>query len=323
MLVPIILLAQTLYFKTPAGDVYTAVNDVPAGACVLTGVEELVFEVTNFNTCNEIVLQPGCYRAELRGGAGQNSAHCLDVLSIDNLHTESALFSVSEPTTVYALRGGDGNPGQINVDVKTGSAAGHGGGASGVDSILVVGKRVWRANGAPGVSCPSHLYRASNNINTSTGCGMGLAGAAPVTSYVSQVAGFQTGDGAVARACGGGGGGAPNGAGGQISRMYPLLNDGIAIGVGGDASADGGGDGGDVISCANASCSELVTVHGGSGGKNVYYSCGGQVAVSYGGGGGGAAVLTGTSSVRYADGGDGGSGSTGTSDVSLLRIYKM
>ncbi len=81
-------------------------------------------------------------------------------------------------------------------------------------------------------------------------------------------------------------------------------------------------DGGDIEN-QQGNSETLNYATGGVGGKNVYYSCGGQVTVSYGGGGGGAGVLTSTSSVRYVNGGDGGSGSTGASDDSYVRIYKI
>ncbi len=82
--------------------------------------------------------------------------------------------------------------------------------------------------------------------------------------------------------------------------------------------------GGDIVTCKSVSdgCAELVTANGGTGGVSVFYSCGGQTAVSYGGGGGGSYSVN-YPSVGALDGGDGGSGSTGTSDVSFLRIYKM
>ncbi len=321
MLIPIILMAQTLFLQHPNGTVYQAVNDIPDGACILTGAEELVFEVTNFNTCNEIVLQPGCYRAELRGGIGQRGEWCLDTTEFINIQTASALFSLTETTTIYALRGGDGNPGKIVTDSIY--AAAPGGGASGVDTILVAGEHVWRATGGPGSSCTTHKYSNLNHINMYFNVGMGLGGNSVTKSYINQGAGFQTGDGAISRACGGGGGGAPDGLGGDIQKMHPLLNPGIIIETGANGTSDGGGDGGDIVSCANAECSELITLHGGTGGKNAYYSCGGQTAVSYGGGGGGAGGFVTNSNKRYLDGGDGGSGSTGTSNTSFLRIYKM
>jgi hypothetical protein len=88
------------------------------------------------------------------------------------------------------------------------------------------------------------------------------------------------------------------------------------------ATDTGGGNGGDVyVTYKDWS----VVAHGGKGGKNVYYPCGGINAVSYGAGGSGAlckgGYLNDTEPVCY-DGTDGGSGSSNSSDTSFIKIYK-
>ena len=324
MLIPTLLLTQALYIAGPSGDIYVAANEVPEGACVMSGVEELVAEITNFNTCNQIVLSPGCYRAELRGGVGTANANCLDFVSPAESSVASALFSLSEDTTVYALRGGDGNPGGVN---KSSSRYGtFGGGASGVDTILVVGDRVWRAEGGVGNTCTissnnsvvNRLYSATavavgNGFGGRSGLGTNQNGYRAFRVYKTDTFGV-----------GGGGGGAPNDVGGskwQYNNTSSYSQ--VSIGAGENGSDNSGGNGGDVTSCKTTACSDVVSVSGGTGGANVSYSCGGTTAISYGGGGGGGAVLAEGSTLYYANGGNGGSGSTGDSNTSFLRIYKM
>ncbi len=320
-----LLLAQTVFVKTPDGNVYKAVNDVPVGQCILTGEEELVFEASNFNTCNEVVLQPGCYRAEMRGGIGTANENCLDHIGFDDNTTISAVFSISQPTTVYALRGGDGNPGKTII--SNGCISSFGGGASGVDSILVIGDRVWRANGGPGKTCTRPKQDCARNLvatSTTVLVGNGFGGGVNLPDHINGARSFlQHKPDAVIYSIGGGGGGAPSGVGGanwQYKYTYPT--DGIVINPGENGTSLSGGDGGNVTSCKTYACTELVTVNGGRGGATMPYICGGQYAYSYGGGGGGAAVIA-RSSTTTSVGGDGGSGSTGTSNVSFVRIYKM
>ena len=324
MFLPMVFLAQALYITGPSGDVYMAANEVPQGSCVMSGTEELVFEVTNFNTCNEIVLEPGCYRAELRGGVGVANAACVDYVAQSETSIVSALFSLSEPTTAYALRGGDGNPGGVNV--SSGRYGTFGGGASGVDSLLVVGNRTWRADGGEGNTC---TIPVNNNVinraysRTATAIGNGSGGRSDLSGNVNAYRGYTTNN-TETFGVGGGGGGAPSDLGGtgwQYKGTFP--DAAMYMNAGTDGSDVGGGDGGDVSSCATYKCTALNTASGGVGGANVSFSCGGQVAISYGGGGGGGGVYGTSNLAYYADGGDGGSGSTGTSETSFLRIYKM
>ena len=328
MIFSTLLLAQTLFVKMPTGDIYQAVNDISQGQCVLTGTEELVFEANNFNTCNKVLLQPGCYRAELQGGVGTTSEMCLDHTNFDNMQTVSALFSLSEPTTIYALRGGDGNPGTIVSSTPKNYYGTFGGGASGVDSILVVGERVWRANGGSGKTC---IMPTQGAILSTSGSGVsygnGFGGNSDLTGNKNGFRRFYISNLSVntsISSIGGGGGGGPNNAGGSNwSAQSNFPDDKIIINAGDNGTTKSGGNGGSINSCINMDCSETLFVSGGAGGANVSYECGGQMAYSYGGGGGGGAIYVNTSSSYYAKGGDGGSGSTGKSNTSFLRIYKM
>jgi hypothetical protein len=177
MLLPLALLSA-LYFKTSDGNIYHTIDKIPPGMCILNNNgTELVYEATNFNTCNEIELQPGCYRAELRGGIGLQNEYCLSIAEQDFTPTISAIFSINEPTTVYVFRGGDGKPGGVNV-VRNAYTGAFGGGASGVDSILVVGDRVWHASGGAGKTCAFSTKSALNHaaVTYATPIGQGIGG---------------------------------------------------------------------------------------------------------------------------------------------------
>ena len=79
MLLPLALLSA-LYFKTSDGNIYHTIDEIPPGMCLLNNNgEELVFNAENCNTCYEIELQPGCYRAELRGGIGLQNEYCISI----------------------------------------------------------------------------------------------------------------------------------------------------------------------------------------------------------------------------------------------------
>ena len=320
MLLPLALLSA-LYFKTSDGNIYHTIDKIPDGMCVLNNNgEELVYEATNFNTCNEIVLQPGCYRAELRGGIGLQNEYCLDIVEHDLTRTESAIFNISEPTTVYVFRGGDGNAGGVNV-VNNGTGA-FGGGASGMDSILVVGDRVWRASGGVGKTCSTSIKVEINRAgaHTTIAVGNGVGGNSELVQLVSQKRVYLSA-GIYRYGFGGGGGASPNGAGGTDWQYhYDFINTDEYVNAGTNGTDERGGSGGDIYVCKDFSCTTMVAATGGIGGATVTYECGGQVAKSYGGGGGGGAyhIYNGV-----ADGGDGGSGSTDHSDTSFVRIYKI
>ena len=324
MLLPLALLSA-LYFKTSDGNIYHTIDKIPDGMCILNNTgTELVYEATNFNTCNEIVLEPGCYRAELRGGISLQNEHCLSIAEQDFTPIISAIFSISEPTTVYVFRGGDGNPGGVNVMNNKYTGA-FGGGASGVDSILVVGDRVWRASGGVGKTCvatKNHMNGATAASTVSVGNGIG--GVSNLNQptlqkrvyYVYRTRSFIYG-------IGGGGGASPNGAGGTDWQYHhDFINTDEYVNAGTNGTGERAGNGGDIYVCNNPSCTSMVAATGGIGGATVTYECGGQTAKTYGGGGGGGAFNQQISS-QTVNGGDGGSGSSGSSDTSFVRIYKI
>lgn len=323
MLLPLALLSA-LYFKTSDGNIYHTIDKIPDGMCILNNNgEELVYEATNFNTCNEIVLQPGCYRAELRGGIGLQNEYCLDIAEYDLTRTESAIFSINEPTTVYVFRGGDGNPGGVNV--VNNRAGAFGGGASGVDSILVVGDRVWRASGGAGKTCaksnmPIHINLASAASTVSVGNGIG--GGSILNQPTLQKRVYHLFQQAI-YGTGGGGGASSNGAGGTDWQYHHnFINTDEYVNAGANGTGERAGNGGDIYVCNNTSCTSMMAATGGIGGATVTYECGGKTAKTYGGGGGGGAYA-GYYYTKGLNGGDGGSGSSGSSDTSFVRIYKI
>jgi hypothetical protein len=327
MLLPLALLSA-LYFKTSDGNIYHTIDEIPPGMCILNNNgTELVYEVpdTEINDCNEIELQPGCYRAELRGGIGLQNEYCTSIAEQDFTPTISAIFSINEPTTVYVFRGGDGNPGGVVVN-NTDTGA-FGGGASGVDSILVVGDRVWRASGGVGKTCtesdtlyPVNAASASSSLQNSNGIG----GGSTLNNLSHQQRAYLRYDRSTQKALygsGGGGGASPNGTGGTNWRFHSaFINADEYVNAGTNGSDERGGDGGDIYVCNNLSCTSMVAATGGIGGETIEYKCGGQTAKTYGGGGGGGAHA---SHVETANGGNGGSGSTDHSDTSFVRIYKI
>lgn len=326
MLLPLALLSA-LYFKTSDGNIYHTIDKIPDGMCLLNNNgEELVYEVpdTEINDCNEIELQPGCYRAELRGGIGLQNEYCISIAEQDFTPTISAIFSINKPTTVYVLRGGDGNPGGVNTTRHlTGS---FGGGASGVDSILVVGDRVWRSSGGAGKTCAASKDHMNGTTGTTTvPVGNGIGGGStskPINQfrlyllYKEKIFGI-----------GGGGGASPNGAGGTDWQYHStFIKTDEYVNAGTNGTDERGGDGGNIYVCNNPSCTSMVSATGGVGGKTIEYKCGGQAAKSYGGGGGGGTFNQSINPSAYTqtvNGGDGGSGSTDHSDTSFVRIYRI
>ena len=324
MLLPLALLSA-LYFKTSDGNIYHTIDKIPDGMCILNNTgTELVYEATNFNTCNEITLQPGCYRAELRGGIGLQNEYCLSIAEQDFTPIISAIFSINEPTTVYVFRGGDGNAGGVNVinNAYTGS---FGGGASGVDSILVVDDRVWRASGGAGKTCTQgNKTRQINQPSAATTLvdGNGIGGGSILNQPTLQRRVYYVYRQRAIYGIGGGGGTSPNGAGGTDWQYHSaFLNGDEYVNAGTNGTDERGGNGGDIYVCNNPSCTSMVAATGGIGGATVTYECGGQTAKTYGGGGGGGAHNSSYSTA--ANGGDGGSGSSGSSDTSFVRIYKI
>ena len=323
-------LLATLHIMTHNGAVYDVVENIPSGSCIMGGTETLVYEATSFNTCQEISLKPGCYRVEMMGGLGGKNAECKDWAEQMMTDPLSGMFTLDSETTVYAFRGGDGMPGTVN---KSGSYYGSfGGGASGADSILVVGDRVFRARGANGQSCyrNSGTYQVCQNIiNTSTGTSLGTGGGYVETHTPrnQRVCVLNGGYGSAVKYywnLGGGGGGAPSGTGGTTWQYNRDCPSDTVVGAGADATTAGGGDGGDVTNAYyKPDDTTPKSATGGHGGANVTWTCGGQTIVSYGGGGGGACISGYYGSGVAIPGGDGGSGSTNTSTNSFIRIYKM
>ena len=321
-------LLATLHIMTHNGAIYDVVEDIPAGSCIIGGTETLVYEASTFNTCQEIRLKPGCYRVEMMGGLGGKNEECKDWAEQMITSPLSGMFTLDTETTVYAFRGGDGMPGTVN---KSGSYYGtFGGGASGADSIVVVGDRVFRARGANGQSCRGMFGwgLCINSESSSLYQGMGRGAGFVESGGISNNQRFCVNTELIGytafriRQVGGGGGGAPSGTGGTRWQYNTNCPADTVIDAGADATTAGGGNGGDITNAYyNPDDTTPKSATGGRGGANVTWQCGGQTIVSYGGGGGGACVNG--VAVQTADGGDGGSGSTGTSNTSYLRIYKM
>ena len=321
-------LLATLHIMTHNGAVYDVVENIPSGSCIMGGTETLVFEADTFNTCQEISLKPGCYRVEMMGGLGGKNAECKDWAEQMITDPLSGMFTLDSETTVYAFRGGDGMPGTVN---KSGSYYGtFGGGASGADSVLVVGDRVFRARGGVGQLCVANYTNGLVGLNNpswansrayASGSPGGWTGG--VILHMGKVCiSMPTWGSSIVYTCGGGGGGAPSAPGATTgfgsSCMGGVANNGA------DGTSSGGGNGGDVTDALyrnDGGDTNPKSAAGGRGGANVTWTCGGQTIVSYGGGGGGACV-NGVAG-QTADGGDGGSGSTNTSTNSFIRIYKM
>jgi hypothetical protein len=259
---------------------------------------------------------------ELRGGAGGKQSRCRSGLGKINpvANTVSQIFKLPTQTTVYAFRGGDGN----DSDAVTFHQI-PGGGASGVDSMLVVGDRAIVGIGAPSSQCFSHgvtAYPGGGQVHKyycqSTPSGTYSVEHIKIGHPISYSA----------YGCGGGGGGAPNGLGGDAATS----NTKFKLYAGTNATSDGGGNGGDAENLRGDSQTKNRGI-GGIGGKNVTYTCAGHTAVSYGGGGGGATCALRDASTcetlgswcysDCADGGNGASGSTGKSDTSYVKIYKI
>ena len=278
-----------------------------------TGTETLVYEQSAINTCETVTLDAGLYRAELRGGSGGLPARCSSGMgTIPQLGTiNTTIIKLDASTTISVFRGGDGNDsGPINDHQFPG------GGASGVDSLVVLPTRTIRATGGMPVQCSHQAVDAFPRGGWSSP-GYCIGGAANSNGGSGAIPSGTRGR------CGGGGGGAPNGTGGVAVENTT---------AGANATSAGGGDGGNATN-PNGDSQTSNIGYGGRGGANVTWTCGGQTITSYGGGGGGG-ICTGIladacdkgGSWCYADcanGGDGGSGSTGTSTDSYVKIYRI
>ena len=312
--------SPTLHVQNTDGKIYHAIV-IPDGGEFLDASEKLVYSENSINTCQPVTLDAGMYRVELRGGAGGKQSRCNVGLGTINpiANTVSQVFKLPTQTTVYAFRGGDGNDSDAVTDHQI-----PGGGASGVDSMLVVGDHAIIGIGAPSSQCFNLTYRSYPN----GGAGIGFdCQSTPSGTYSVENIKIGYSISYTYYGCGGGGGGAPNGLRGAAASGTKLKAT-----AGTNATSDGGGNGGDIENLTGDSQTKNIA-YGGAGGKNVYWQCAGHTATSYGGGGGGALCAFANSSScasggqwcysDCADGGDGASGSTGTSDTSYVKIYKI
>ncbi len=277
-----------------------------------TGTETLVYEQSAINTCETVTLDAGLYRAELRGGSGGLPSKCDDTVDRTPMlgYINTSIFKLDASTTISVFRGGDGND-----SGPVASSQLSGGGASGVDSLVVLPTRVIRATGGVGVRCTGHVTSNPNGGGQSykTVCMGGASGTNGFAGWGSSKT----------VTCAGGGGGAPSGTGGAAAKDTT---------AGADATSTGGGNGGDATN-PNGDSKTSNIGYGGRGGVNVAFQCGGQTIVSYGGGGAGglcywvfAPACTKLNLWCVADcfdGGAGGSGSTGTSTDSYVKIYRI
>lgn len=123
----------SLKIRTSDGSMFY-VPMIAEDMCIATGNTELYYEETDINTCKEITLPAGCWRVELSGGFGQGLCGSDDDIYQTGA-TETYTLRLNMETQIYVFRGGDGNAPAAYV-----SGAGIGGGASGVDSFVVVKK---------------------------------------------------------------------------------------------------------------------------------------------------------------------------------------
>lgn len=316
------LTSPSMHIKNANGEVYH-VALVPIDGGIYDGSESLVYEENSINTCQSVKLTAGIYRVELRGGSGGRPAHCQSGIGIQRFDGEivSSIFKLNQETTIDVFRGGDGNDSKRSTNNQV-----SGGGASGVDSLVIVNGRVIRAIGGVGTKCITGTVSGLNGggyalFDTCYGGGGGVYSDRTINNGATvkyQARGF----------CGAGGGGSNDdggGTGGKASSSYSFLD------AGQNATSVSGGDGGAVENTAGTSLNNNVG-YGGKGGANVTFSCGGQTATSYGGGGGGGMCFFYQSSCESTglwcdtdcvNGGDGGTGSTGTSSTSFVKIYKI
>ncbi len=317
--------SPALHIKQSNGEIYYVML-VPVDGQIMDAVENIIIDVAPINTCISYELPAGIYRVELQGGAGGMPSRCNAGTGKQHFpgNYVSSFFKTNSPTTIYALRGGDGN----NAPTISSHQV-SGGGASGVDSILVIGDRVIRATGAPGSRCMNGSITAhpGGGQGISALCGGG-GGGFYTDKYINN-----GGNGTVKSnyVCGGGGAGStPSNTGlpGNGAEATTKLSNT----AGTLATSTHGGNGGSVTNLQNNS-NTLNFAHGGNGGATISYSCGGTTATTYGGGGGGATCTTKITSTcnnsgswcnnECEVGGDGGSGSTGTSSTSFVRIHKI
>lgn len=267
------------------------------------GNQTLVYQAENFNSCDTVSLEPGCYYAEIRGGRGGDGGNNADSGGDAQIQTYS--FVISQQTDVVVFRGGDGNAGGVNQD--DGIFSGGGGGASGVPSMIAVDDDIIVSYGGAGGRGGGGIGHNDNQ----TDCGRGGGGNAGENSNGSDAIANYTWTNSFLM-CGAGGGGAPSGNAGVGASAVANSYGGNPGGV---ATSDSGGAGGDAWRIVGSTS-------GGGGGATISFSCAGQTLYSYGGGGGGA-IQARMSPGLNLDGGAGASGTTGTSESSFVRIYRF
>ena len=108
------LTSPALHIKNADGEIYH-VAVMPVGGGVFDASETLVYEENTINTCQSFELPAGIYRVEMRGGTGGKTYRCRSGYGMQKFKSDimSSIFKLSEPTTLYALRGGDGNDGAV------------------------------------------------------------------------------------------------------------------------------------------------------------------------------------------------------------------
>lgn len=292
----------TIYYAdTMPGACPDAVKVSDGNIVYSIGAQTLYYETSNFNSCETINLEPGCYYVEVRGGTGgdggNNSGSGADAI------TKTYSFTILENTSAIVFRGADGAPGTVNIDGDI--TSGGGGGASGVPSLFAIGDVVIVSDGGNGGRGGfAHKYGGDEQQ-----CGAGGGGnAGDMANGANALVNYVLTDNLFM--CGAGGGGAPGGVGGTDAVNGAYRGD-----AGNAGTQDSGGAGGGAHRVFDSK-------DGGAGGATVSFSCAGQTLYSYGGGGGGAVEARSFSQVNL-EGGNGGSGSINSSDTSMVRIYKF
>ena len=302
---------------------------VPDGGYILYGGETLYYEEDSINECKEITLPAGRYRIEVMGGRGGGDHNVAGRLLTP--FKEFYTFSIDTDTQIYLFRGGDGLVTQPSAQESP-----PGSGSSGVDSFAIIDGNIIRSNGGHGMHIRKKWTFTESmggtggaNENTKNYAGEDMNYGRPGFTG-TQISAISSPYYYILSA--GGGGGAPDGTASTRSFNVNTSQFEFCSAEGSNCSArstagvpatdTGGGNGGDVyVTYKDWS----VVAHGGQGGKNVYYPCGGINAVSYGAGGSGAVCkggyLNDTEPVCY-DGTDGGSGSSNSSNTSYIKIYK-
>lgn len=263
----------------------------------------LHYDAASVNTCQTIELPPGCYHAEVLGGAGGDGGNNPDSGAPAIAATYD--FVIDAPTSAYVFLGGNGNTGGVNKNENL--ASGGGGGASGLASFIVINGVVTTSDGGAGGIGGS----GTDAGGTSNDCGAGGGGNAGENANGLDGA-VSAGVGNNAFVCAAGGGGAPDGLGGK-STSGALMT----ANAGEYARNESGGAGG---YAKNSSW----RADGGSGGQTVRYSCAGYTTYSYGGGGGGGVNGLGFGGIGSKNI-TGGAGGSGVSDetAGYVRIYRF